>query len=476
MKRVLLASSCVLMLVLTFFIIEQISRLSDADAYAYANAGNVDDVADAWREQVPEATKAPEKVEPSLMPTEQPTPLPTPLPTVTFTTQYAHTGEMKELYAYGQGVAYGLRYPVYEDNAMQAAVQSAAEALLTKELESFAGCEGTECKLLIDYEDGEAGQLQSVLFRIERETDDGKEYTAIPWVYNKKKGEVVDAETLFADRAYIYIAEQVSNGITGSRENFVSYLLTADGAKFFYEMDGEEGSVIVSYLELHTYMAVTINGNVVADSIRELDPDKPMIAFTFDDGPHYQQTPRLLEILEKNDARATFFVLGDRAFWDESNKRAVKMVSDSGNEVASHTYSHKDLATLSLEKLTEEIVKARDNICALTGEYPTFVRPPYGSYDDEVKAYSYAPLITWNLDSKDWSFRNKDQIVEQVLAEAGDGKIILMHDIYEFTVSAVEVLLPKLIEEGYQIVTVRELFYYKDVELENGKVYHSSYN
>ncbi|MBQ9767010.1 MAG: hypothetical protein IJW37_02780 [Lachnospiraceae bacterium] len=128
LKRVLLASTGVLIVVLTFFIIKQINKLSDVDAYAYADAGKVDNVADAWKEQTPEATKTPERTEPD--PTIAPTP--TPYPTVTFAEQYAHTGEMKELYAYGNGVAYGLRYPVYEDSAMQAAVQHAAEALLTE--------------------------------------------------------------------------------------------------------------------------------------------------------------------------------------------------------------------------------------------------------------------------------------------------------------------------------------------------------
>ena len=152
------------------------------------------------------------------------------------------------------------------------------------------------------------------------------------------------------------------------------------------------------------------------------------------------------------------------------------MVAEAGHEIASHTYSHKDLRTLTLEKLTEEVVKARDNLYALTGEYPTFIRPPYGAYNDLVKEYSYAPLITWNLDSKDWDFRDAEKVVEHVLDEVKDGKIVLMHDIHWFTVDAVELLLPELEKRGYQVVTVSELFYYKNVELENGRVYHSSYN
>ncbi len=274
----------------------------------------------------------------------------------------------------------------------------------------------------------------------------------------------------------VAVPEMPEDTFSGTRDEFSDYVLTADGAKFYYELDGERRSIVIPYLEIHTYMTVTESGNVVAEGIRELDPNKPMIAMTFDDGPHFEQTPRLLEALEKNGARATFFVLGDRVLWGPSNEKALKMIYESGNEVASHTYSHKDLKTLSAEKITEEIVKTRNAIYSVIGEYPTLVRPPYGNYDDEVKAYSYAPLITWNLDSKDWSFRNAEKIVEKVLAEVKDGRIILMHDIYQSTVDAAEILMQELTSQGYQFVTVQELFYYKNVEPENGVVYHGGYN
>lgn len=474
LKRCFLASACVLMLTLTFFVIKKISRLTDMGAYAYADAGKTDDVAETWKSQTTDVTEVPK---PSMTPTPQ------PLLTAAFSDAYAHTGEARERISYERGIAYGLRYPVYEDTAIQEAVQNAAEELLAKELESASEA-GTEQILLIDYEDGAFGQLVSVLFRVEREKNGEKEYEAFPWVYNKKKGEAVDAGTLFADRAYCYIAEQVNGAfaeetaateIAGNRESFSAYLLTAEGARFFYEKNGEEHAVTISYPELHTYMAVTVGGTVIAETIRDLAPDQPMIALTFDDGPHYQQTPRLLEILEKNNVRATFFLLGSRAEWSGSPE-AVEKIAASGNEIASHTHNHENLATLSEETLIAEIENARETIYNLTGDYPTFIRPPYGSFNDLVKKYANAPLITWNLDSEDWKSRDTDTIVAHVLEEAGDGKIVLMHDIHYFTVDAAEILIPELLDRGYQLVTLRELFYYKGVDLENGKVYHSAYN
>ena len=477
LKRVLLASTGVLIVVLTFFIIKQINKLSDTDAYAYADAGKVDHVADAWKEQTeaPEATDVPVTTEPT--PTVA-VPTPTPYPTVTFAEQYAHAGEMKELYAYGNGVAYGLRYPAYEDSAMQAAVQHAAEAVLTEELNGFSEYEGAECELLIDYEEDGFGQLWSVLFRVERVVDGKKEYNAVPWVYNLKKGEAVDAETLFGERAYSYVAEKVNEALEQEEAEDITvsyYLLTADGIRFFYDTAEGEASITVPYPAVHTYMTVTVGGTVIAETIRELDPDKPMIALTFDDGPHYKNTPRLLEILAENNVHVTFFLLGDRTGWNGSPE-AVQLLVESGNEIASQTHNHKMLGQLSLEDLHAEIGDARDAIYALTGDYPTFVRPPYGNYNDMVKKHADAPLILWNLDSEDWKSKNKDAIIEQVLGEAGDGKIVLCHDIHTCTIEAMEVLIPELIHRGYQIVTVRELFYYKGVEPENGIVYHSSYN
>lgn len=488
--RVLLCSWCVLGLMLAFFVIKWAAGLKERKP---DEQGSVDVLA--------EITQGAEQ---SGKPTEGMTKpaTPTPVPKAEFVTEYAHMGETAEEYGYGNGVAYGVRYPVREDAAEAEIVRNAAKGLLEEMTAKLSEESGTNRTLLIDYEDGETAGLYSVLFYIETENGEGKETETVQWVYNKKKGETVDGAALFAAPAYGYVAQQANvllagntepaetvdgeetemplskpeGPFTGTRQEFPEYLLTADGVKFYYETEGERRSVLIPYIAVHTYMTVTENGTVFADQIRELDPDKPMIALTFDDGPHYNQTPRLLELLAQYDAKCTFFILGDRSHFTESNKKTVKMVADAGQEIASHTYSHKNLATLTKEELTDEIVKARENLYALTGEYPVFVRPPYGSYNDLVKEFSYAPLISWNLDSGDWNFRDTEKVVAHVLSEVGDGKIVLMHDIHWFTVDAVEQLLPELISRGYQIVTVRELFYYKNVELENGKVYHSSYN
>lgn len=474
--RVLLCSWCVLGLVLAFFIVDWAVGLSKKDKQG-----------DGSKDAFLQVTGEPGVTQTVTRPGDSevtPEPTATPMPQAKFTTEYSHMGESLERYGYSGNVVYALRSPRREDAAQEGAAEQVVQELLTEKLTEFSGDMKKTYTLLVDYEDGETAGLYSVLFHVETEVDGVKKTETIPWLFNKKKGEpVVEPQRLFADRAYAYVAQQVNlllaeeeGPFSGTREEFPEYVLTAEGAKFYYEIEGERQSIVIPYMALHTYMEVTENGTVIADTIRDLDPDKPMIALTFDDGPHYQQTPRLLELLDKYGVKSTFFILGDRSHFSESNKKTVKMVADAGHEIASHTYSHKNLKTLTLEQLMEEVGKARENLYALTGEYPTFIRPPYGAYNDLVKEHCYAPLIIWNLDSLDWNYRNTEQVVDHVLAEAGDGKIVLMHDIHWFTVDAVEILLPELEKRGYQVVTVRELFYYKNVELKNGGIYHSSYN
>ncbi len=484
LQRTLLCSLCVLLLVLTFFIIKWTVSTPDETG---GKDKSVETIADVGKTTPPPASEG-QGAEGTPAPTSTPVPTPTPVPQAKFEKEYPHRGEAAEEIAYEDGVAYGLRYPLFEDEAMADAVEMEARKLLAEGLVYSKEQGLTEAELVIDYEDGEAGELASVLFYMEIKDKNGTETKTIPWIYNKKKIEPVAGDAFFMPQAFRYAAEVINQleqekteqtewvALSGTYEELCAYVLTEDGVKFYYGEDDAKSSVVIPYIELHTYMLVTVNGNGYMDGIRELDPEKPMIALTFDDGPHYIQTPRLLGILEEYNARATFFVLGDRSHFTEANKETVKMIYDSGNEVASHTYSHADLATLSGEALTNEFVKARENLYTITGEYPIFVRPPYGSYDEEVQAASFVPLINWSVDSKDWSFRDAEKTVEHTRKSLSDGKVVLMHDIYIATVDAAEVLIRELTEQGYQIVTLRELFYYKNVELVNGTVYHSSYN
>ena len=204
---------------------------------------------------------------------------------------------------------------------------------------------------------------------------------------------------------------------------------------------------------------------------RNINPNKPMVALTFDDGPNPQSTYRILDTLSKYNAVATFFDLGKSV---EAYPEIVKREEAIGCEVASHTYSHYNLNNLSASFIKDEINKSANAFRKVLGHDVSLVRPPYGNANALVQANVSYPLIHWNIDTLDWKSRNKEAILKEVRAiENYDGKIILMHSIYLTTADAVEVIVPELINKGYQLVTISEMAYYKGVDLKPGQKYYS---
>ena len=192
---------------------------------------------------------------------------------------------------------------------------------------------------------------------------------------------------------------------------------------------------------------------------------------TFDDGPSVLYTKRVYQQLKKYDARATFFVLGCNLEKSQDVQKIVKASAKYGNEIASHTYNHKNLATLSVNEIQTEVSRTEQLIKKVTGVVPTLTRPPYGSMNDTVKSAIHTPLILWSIDTRDWQTRNADKTVDSVLGHVKDGDIVLMHDVYDQTASAAERIIPALVKEGYQLVTVSELATYKKAKLKNGTSY-----
>ena len=200
----------------------------------------------------------------------------------------------------------------------------------------------------------------------------------------------------------------------------------------------------------------------------DVDPDSPMIAFSFDDGPSAEYTQRILEALAANYSHATFFVVGRQT---EQFPEKLQDIRSYGCEIGNHTFDHKNLTELSENDILQQIGDVNRSVMNATGEETTVIRPPYGAYDDRVMEYLDKPVILWDVDSEDWKSRNAQTICDKVLSEVKDGDIVLMHDIYGTTADAVELLLPKLKEQGYQIVSVSEMAEYKGKPLELGKAY-----
>ena len=191
------------------------------------------------------------------------------------------------------------------------------------------------------------------------------------------------------------------------------------------------------------------------------------MALTFDDGPS-SFTDRLLDCLEKNKAKATFFMVGKEIeyFSDE-----VKRMKELGCELGNHSYSHADLTNLSPEDISAEIGAVDELLVKLTGQGATVGRPPYGSVNSSVKSVVGTPMVLWSVDTLDWESQNPQQIAEIVRSQAKDGSIILMHDIFSTSVDAAEIFIPEMIKEGYQFVTVHKLAEINGVQLQTGTTY-----
>lgn len=201
-----------------------------------------------------------------------------------------------------------------------------------------------------------------------------------------------------------------------------------------------------------------------------IDPEKPMVALTFDDGPS-MHTERLLDVFEEYGGSGTFFVLG---YLIDGKEEILTRAVQDGHELGNHSFDHSQLTNLSDEQLTDQIMKTRALIYSATGYDTKIMRPPYGAYNEDVLrvgATLDTSFVNWSLDTLDWKTRNADAVYNSIMNTVKDGDIILCHDLHGTTVDAMERVIPALIDEGYQLVTVSQLMEYSDNELEAGKMY-----
>ena len=217
-----------------------------------------------------------------------------------------------------------------------------------------------------------------------------------------------------------------------------------------------------------------IKGNrskVCKVSVDNIDPNKKMVALTFDDGPG-KYTKTIVDCLKENNAKATFFVVGRSV---NSNPGAVRYAYKAGCEVGSHSYNHSNLAKSSATDVKKEMRDTDKLIKKITGSKATLMRPPYGSIGDVTKKNVGKPMILWSIDTLDWKTRDTKKTIDAVMKNVKDGDIVLMHDIHEPTKDAALQIIPKLKKQGYQLVTVSELAKYRGYNLEKGVSYRAMY-
>ncbi len=196
------------------------------------------------------------------------------------------------------------------------------------------------------------------------------------------------------------------------------------------------------------------------------------VAFTFDDGPYTPVTGRILDTLEKYNARATFFVVGNRA---EVYSQSVKRAYSLGCEIGNHTYSHADLCGADKSTVEKEIGRCSDVIFKITGERERLFRPTGGKNNKTLQSEAGRALILWNIDTRDWAHHSSEKTVRAIKDNISDGSIILMHDLEKSTAESCEKLIPELVSQGYQLVTVSELLRINGTRPEAGVRYYSAY-
>jgi peptidoglycan/xylan/chitin deacetylase (PgdA/CDA1 family) len=209
--------------------------------------------------------------------------------------------------------------------------------------------------------------------------------------------------------------------------------------------------------------------------ISEIDLQRKLIAFSFDDAPSRTLENILAVFAAYNDknedckASATIFFNGAR--FSRETTHLLYSALALGFELGNHTHSHYDLTTLDPPSLSMEIEKTDALLEKADGRKHHLLRAPFGRVNEQVKACAKAPIIDWTIDTLDWTNASAEEIYDSVFNNRFSGAIVLMHDGYEGTVSALKRLLPDLKADGYQVVSISKMIKAHNCKFRNGGVY-----
>ena len=198
-----------------------------------------------------------------------------------------------------------------------------------------------------------------------------------------------------------------------------------------------------------------------------VETEEKKIAVTFDAAWSAEDTDEIIEILKKHNAKATFFAVGD---WVEKNPEAVKKLYNAGHEIGNHSDTHPSFSQINREEIKSEILNCNKKIEKITGVEPKLVRAPSGDYDNksiEVTESLNMKMIQWDVDSLDWKKLSVDEMYGRVVSKTQKGSILLFHNGVENTPEALDKILTKLEKDGYKFVTVSELIYWDNYDIDH---------
>lgn len=191
------------------------------------------------------------------------------------------------------------------------------------------------------------------------------------------------------------------------------------------------------------------------------------IALTFDDGPSPQTTAALLDGLKERGAHATFFLIGEQI---AGNEAIVRRMKDEGHQIGNHSFTHARLDAADAAALGE-IQKTDDTLRDVLGDGSYWIRPPWGFASEALKSAVTVPLIFWTLDTMDWSVRSKELVAHHIIENVRTGDIVLLHDLYDTSADAALQVIDVLGAQGYEFVTLEELFACSGVTPQAGHFY-----
>lgn len=216
-----------------------------------------------------------------------------------------------------------------------------------------------------------------------------------------------------------------------------------------------------------SHIGITVSNTKKKLPIYSVQTDEKKIAITFDAAWSAEDTDELIRILEKHNAKATIFAVGD---WVEKNPEAVKNFHKNGHEMANHSDTHAAFSKINREEIKQEILNCNKKIESITGTSPKLVRAPSGDYDNksiEVAESLNMKMIQWDCDSLDYQKLSVDEIYNRIINNVQNGSIILFHNGVENTPQALDKILTKLEKDGYEFVTVSELIYWDNYEIDH---------
>jgi polysaccharide deacetylase family sporulation protein PdaB len=198
-----------------------------------------------------------------------------------------------------------------------------------------------------------------------------------------------------------------------------------------------------------------------------VDRDDKKVAISFDAAWGDEFTKEILDILDENNIKTTFFLV---EFWVDKYPELVKEIDKRGHEIGNHSSSHPYMSELSEKQIVEELKKTEEKIHKLTGKTTVLFRPPYGDYNNrliEVSNKNNYHVIQWSIDSLDWKEKGVQPVVDRVIKDINSGSIILFHNNAKYVTGYLPIILKELKEKGYEIVPISEVIYKKDYYIDH---------